>query len=77
MLHPDCRPRHHRGLRPRPDKSVAVQVTIIVPRGKRLPEGLFETTTRTLFCGDRFTQLGERHEPVTEQDILEPSEEAR
>ncbi len=38
---------------------------------------LFETTTRTLFCGDLFTQLGARHEPVTEADILEPSEVAR
>jgi flavorubredoxin len=38
---------------------------------------LFETTTRTLFCGDLFTQLGDKHEPVTEKDILEPSEKAR
>lgn len=38
---------------------------------------LFDTTTRTLFCGDLFTQLGDRHEPVTEKDILEPSEAAR
>ncbi len=38
---------------------------------------LFETTTRTLFCGDLFTQLGDRHEPVTEHDILGPSEAAR
>lgn len=38
---------------------------------------LFEATTRTLFCGDLFTQLGSEHEPVTEQDILEPSEAAR
>ena len=38
---------------------------------------LFETTTRTLFCGDLFTQLGDRHEPVTAKDILEPSEVAR
>jgi flavorubredoxin len=38
---------------------------------------LFETTTRTLFCGDLFTQLGAEHEPVTERDILGSSEEAR
>jgi flavorubredoxin len=38
---------------------------------------LFESETRTLFCGDLFTQLGHRHEPVTEKDILEPSEAAR
>jgi len=34
---------------------------------------LFETTTRTLFCGDLFTQGGAEHEPVTEGDILGPS----
>ena len=38
---------------------------------------LYESTTRTLFCGDLFTQLGDRHPPVTEGDILGPSESAR
>lgn len=38
---------------------------------------LFEASTRTLFCGDLFTQGGHEHEPVTEQDILGPSEAAR
>jgi flavorubredoxin len=38
---------------------------------------LFETTTRTLFCGDLFTQPGHRHEPLTEADILAPSEAMR
>lgn len=38
---------------------------------------LFEETTRTLFCGDLFTQFGADHPPVTENDILEPSEQAR
>ena len=43
-----------------------------------LPHGwecglLFETTTRTLLCGDLFTQGGDVHEPVTEEDILAPS----
>ncbi|MSR63720.1 MAG: MBL fold metallo-hydrolase [Planctomycetes bacterium] len=38
---------------------------------------LFETTTRTLFCGDLFTQLGHEHEPLTEKDILGPSAAAR
>ncbi len=38
---------------------------------------LFETTTRTLFCGDLFTQLGHEHEPITEKDILESSEAGR
>jgi flavorubredoxin len=36
-----------------------------------------ETTTKTLLCGDLFTQLGARHDPLTESDILGPSEAAR
>lgn len=47
-----------------------------------LPHGwdcghLLEETTRTLLCGDLFTQPGSRHEPVTEGDILGPSEAFR
>ena len=47
-----------------------------------LPHGwecghLFESTTRTLFCGDLFTQFGDDHPALTEEDILEPSEQAR
>lgn len=47
-----------------------------------LPHGwecghLFESTTRTLFCGDLFTQLGHAHAPITDADILAPSEAAR
>jgi flavorubredoxin len=38
---------------------------------------LSETTTRTLFCGDIFTQPGANHEPITESDILGPAEQAR
>ena len=38
---------------------------------------LFETTTKTLFCGDLFTQGGHQHEPLTSDDILEPSEAMR
>ena len=43
-----------------------------------LPHGwdaglLSETTTRTLFCGDLFTQPGAEHSPVSEGDILGPS----
>ena len=38
---------------------------------------LFEETTATLFCGDLFTQGGDRHEPLTESDILGPSEAMR
>jgi flavorubredoxin len=41
-----------------------------------LPHGwdaglLAETTSRTLFCGDLFTQPGHRHDPVTEGDIFD------
>ncbi|MCC7539438.1 MAG: MBL fold metallo-hydrolase [Deltaproteobacteria bacterium] len=38
---------------------------------------LFEATTRTLLCGDLFTQGGAEHEPLVEADILEPSEAFR
>lgn len=38
---------------------------------------LFESKTRTLFCGDLFTQFGAEHPAITESDILEPSEQAR
>lgn len=47
-----------------------------------LPHGwdcgfLMEETTGTLLCGDLFTQGGAEHEPLTENDILEPSEAFR
>ena len=47
-----------------------------------LPHGwdagyLAESTTRTLFCGDLFTQPGAACDPVTEGDILGPSEAMR
>jgi len=47
-----------------------------------LPHGwecgyLFEETTQTLMCGDLFTQPGHLHDPITEGDILEPSEAMR
>jgi flavorubredoxin len=47
-----------------------------------LPHGwetgyLFEENTRTLLCGDLFTQPGAGGSPVTEDDILEPSEAFR
>jgi len=38
---------------------------------------LFETTTKTLFCGDLFTQGGHQHEPLTIKNILYDSEEMR
>ena len=34
-------------------------------------------TTGTLLCGDLFTQVGHRHPPIAEDDIVEPSEQAR
>jgi flavorubredoxin len=38
---------------------------------------LHDATTRTLFCGDLFTQGGADHEPLVETDILGPSEAFR
>ena len=47
-----------------------------------LPHGwdcgfLMEEKTETLMCGDLFTQGGASHEPLIEDDILEPSEAFR
>jgi hypothetical protein len=47
-----------------------------------LPHGwesglLFEERTRTLLCGDLFTQPGAGDAPLTEGDILGPSEQLR
>jgi flavorubredoxin len=38
---------------------------------------MYETCTRTLLCGDLFTQAGADGAPLTEQDILGPSEAMR
>jgi flavorubredoxin len=38
---------------------------------------LFEQNTKTLLCGDLFTQPGATHPPLTEGDILGPSEAMR
>src|SRR5688572_9531208 len=38
---------------------------------------MMETETRTLLCGDLFTQGGSGATPVTDADILEPSEQFR
>jgi flavorubredoxin len=38
---------------------------------------LFDKTNGTLFSGDLFTQAGSKHPPVTESDILAPSEAMR
>jgi len=47
-----------------------------------LPHGwdcgyMFDATTRTLLCGDLFTRGGAEHPPITESDILGPSEAFR
>ena len=47
-----------------------------------LPHGwdcgyLFEESTQTLLCGDLFTQPGDKHDPITEGDIIGPSEQMR
>jgi flavorubredoxin len=36
-----------------------------------------DLSTRTLFCGDLFTQFGSEHPALTTADILEPSEASR
>lgn len=36
---------------------------------------LYDSTTKTLFCGDLFTRLGE-YEPITAEDIVGPAVEA-
>ncbi len=38
---------------------------------------MFDKSTRTLLCGDLFTQGGHENEPLTESDILAPSEAFR
>jgi flavorubredoxin len=38
---------------------------------------MMETSTRTFLCGDLFTQGGAGETPITESDILGPSEEFR
>lgn len=38
---------------------------------------LFEPRTRTLLCGDLFTQGGAEHDPLTQHDLVGPSEAFR
>jgi flavorubredoxin len=38
---------------------------------------MFESRTGTLLCGDLFTQAGHEHVPLTESDVLGPSEVTR
>ena len=73
----------------RPPRALADGETVELGRHKvtwiatpHLPHGwecghLYESETRTLFCGDLFTQFGAKHPVVTGDDILEPSEQAR
>ena len=49
-------------------------ITLGVAKGHGL---LIDETTGTLFCSDLFTQSGADHAPLTEGDILEPSEALR
>src|SRR5262245_50462641 len=76
-------------LAARPPRALADQERLALGRrtvqwfdAPHVPHGwecgfLAETTTRTLMCGDLFTQFGESHPPITESDILEPSEAGR
>jgi glyoxylase-like metal-dependent hydrolase (beta-lactamase superfamily II) len=72
-------------LADRPPRALADGETLVLG-GKRvtwfdtphLPHGwdsglMLEETTRTLLCGDLFTQGGHQPAPITEGDILEPS----
>ncbi len=73
----------------RPPRALADGETVSLGRHKvtwvatpHLPHAwecghLFEATTGTLFCGDLFTRFGADHPAITEDDILEPSEQAR
>jgi len=58
------------------DKTVRWHDTPHLPHG--WDSGfLSELSTRTLFCGDILTQPGDVHEPVTERDVIGPSEQMR
>jgi flavorubredoxin len=76
-------------LAPRAPRVLADGETLVIGKKRvrwfdtpHLPHGwdagyLSETTTRTLFCGDLCTQAGANTPPVTEGDILGPSEAMR
>jgi flavorubredoxin len=38
---------------------------------------LYDNSTKTLFCGDLFTQGGSEHQPLVKENILESSEQMR
>jgi flavorubredoxin len=73
----------------RPPRALADGETVALGRARvrwldapHLPHAwecgyLFEETTGTLLCGDLFTQPGAQHPPVTEGDVLGPSEAMR
>ncbi len=76
-------------LADRPPRALADGETIAIGKHRlrwldtpHLPHGwdcgyVFDETTRTLFCGDLFTQPGLGEQAVTEGDILGPSEAFR
>jgi flavorubredoxin len=76
-------------LADRPARPLSDGETVTLGRSRvrwldapHLPHGwecgyLFEETTRTLLCGDLFTQPGSTHPPLTKADILGPSEAMR
>lgn len=76
-------------LADRPPRAMADGETVELGRHRvtwiatpHLPHGwecghLYESTSGTLFCGDLFTQIGHQHPAITEEDITEPSEQAR
>ena len=68
--------RRRRDARARASTRVRWLDTPHVPHGWECGF-LFETETRTLFCGDLFTQGGAAMPPLTETDILGPSEAFR
>jgi len=55
-------------------KRVRLIATPHVPHGWEA-QVLFEETTRTLFCGDLFTHIGDP-EPLTQKDVVEPAMQA-
>jgi flavorubredoxin len=73
----------------RPPRFISEEETLSIGKKKlrwidtpHLPHGwecgyLFEETSKTLLCGDLFTQPGANGAPLTESDIIGPSEAMR
>ena len=77
----DASVREARGMADGEELSLG-QHTVRWLDAPHLPHGwetgyLFEQRTRTLLCGDLFTQPGDAHPALTEEDILAPSEAMR